>query len=90
VGVFFIVFIVCCIIFKSFIKIFKLKSFKKDIESIESMYKYLIKESPVKERPDLLFLGELHNDNNFVGKMGHLVNISYFCVNDVINYHLFS
>jgi len=42
------------------------------IESIESMYKYLIKESPIKERPDLLFLGELSSNGNFIGKMGHL------------------
>ncbi|CAG8460497.1 8031_t:CDS:10 [Diversispora eburnea] len=42
------------------------------IESIEGMYKYLIKPSPVKERPDLLFLGELQFYDEFIGKMGHL------------------
>ncbi|CAG8555181.1 3196_t:CDS:10, partial [Acaulospora morrowiae] len=42
------------------------------IESIENMHKYLIKESPVKERPDLLFIGELDNTSDFLGKMGHL------------------
>ncbi|RHZ47128.1 hypothetical protein Glove_590g23 [Diversispora epigaea] len=42
------------------------------IESIEGMYKYLIKPSPIKERPDLLFLGELQYYDSFIGKMGHL------------------
>ncbi|CAG8821159.1 41037_t:CDS:2, partial [Gigaspora margarita] len=45
---------------------------KMYIESIESMYKYLIKKSPVKERPDLLFFGEISDNNRFIGKMGHL------------------
>ena len=53
-------------------------NFKKDIESIDSMYKYLIKESPIKERTDLIFLGELSYGGNFIGKMGHLVNFLMF------------
>ncbi|CAG8755556.1 19122_t:CDS:10, partial [Gigaspora margarita] len=46
---------------------------KMYIESIESMYKYLIKKSPVKERPDLLFFGEISDNNRFIGKMVHLL-----------------
>ncbi|RGB24792.1 Glycoside Hydrolase Family 47 protein [Rhizophagus diaphanus] len=42
------------------------------IESVESMYKYLIKESPINDRPELLFLGELSINGYFIGKMGHL------------------
>ncbi|GBC04737.1 hypothetical protein RclHR1_05830015 [Rhizophagus clarus] len=42
------------------------------IESIESMYKYLIKASPINERSELLFLGELTFRGDFIGKMGHL------------------
>ncbi|RIB24407.1 Glycoside Hydrolase Family 47 protein [Gigaspora rosea] len=42
-----------------------------DIESVESMRKYLIKEGKVRNRSELLFLGELFNDI-FSGKMCHL------------------
>lgn len=41
------------------------------IESVESMRKYLIKEGKVRNRSELLFLGELFNDI-FSGKMCHL------------------
>ncbi|CAG8626898.1 7808_t:CDS:10 [Acaulospora morrowiae] len=42
------------------------------IQSVESMHQYMIKEFSIKERPNMLFLGELYN-NSFVGKMDHLV-----------------
>jgi hypothetical protein len=37
------------------------------------MYKHLIKESPINDHPELLFLGELSMNGYFIGKMGHLV-----------------
>ncbi|CAG8473522.1 3719_t:CDS:10, partial [Dentiscutata heterogama] len=42
------------------------------IESIESMRKYLIKEGRVRNRSELLFLGDLLYHDDFSGKMGHL------------------
>ncbi|CAG8717703.1 7420_t:CDS:10, partial [Dentiscutata erythropus] len=41
------------------------------VESIDSMHTYLIKDSIIKDRPDLLFLGGLRY-NNFINEMDHL------------------
>ncbi|CAG8626260.1 20514_t:CDS:10 [Cetraspora pellucida] len=41
------------------------------VESIDSMHKYLIKDGIIKDRPDLLFLGDFSLDN-FIGVMDHL------------------
>lgn len=56
----------------------------EDIESVESMYKYLIKESPINDRPELLFLGELSINGYFVGKMGHLVIFVFFFLSELV------
>lgn len=46
-----------------------------DEESIDSMHEYLIKEGQVKNRPDLLFLGEIYH--GFLPRMEHLVNFFF-------------
>jgi len=42
------------------------------VESINSMHKYLIKNGRIKDRKDLLFIGQLTEDYSFDNKMGHL------------------
>ena len=54
-----------------------------DEESIESMYKYLIKEGQVKEHPEFLFLGQY--DSKFIPVMEHLVILCCYFLSFTLN-----